>query len=58
MIGENLKVINISDFDQTDWEKILCSEKSDVNFSMNQYLSKIDIPLETHPPLRKLNKQK
>ena len=26
----------ISDFDQTDWEQILCSEKSDVNLSMNQ----------------------
>ena len=32
----------ISDFNQTDWEQILCTEKSDVNFSMNQYLSKID----------------
>ena len=25
----------ISDFDQTDYEQILCTEKSDVNFSMN-----------------------
>ena len=47
----------ISDFDQTDWEQILCSEKSDVNLSMNQYLSKIDSLLETHAPLKKLNKK-
>ena len=25
----------ISDFDQTDYEQILCTEKRDVNFSMN-----------------------
>ena len=47
----------ISDFDQTDWEQILCSKKTDVNFSMNQYLSKIDTLLETHAPLKKLNKK-
>ena len=47
----------ISDFDQTDWEQILCSKKSDVNFSMNQYLSKIDSLLETHAPLENLNKK-
>ena len=43
----------ISDFDQTDWEQILCTEKSDVNFSMNQYLSKIDGLLEIHAQLNK-----
>ena len=47
----------ISDFDQTDWEQIICSEKSDVNFSINQYLSKIDSLLETHAPLKKFNKK-
>ena len=47
----------ISDFDQIDWEQILCSGKSDVNFSMNKYLSKIDSLLETHAPLKKLNKK-
>ena len=47
----------ISDFNQTDWEQILCTEKSDVNFSMNQYLSKIDSLLEIHAPLKKLNKK-
>ena len=47
----------ISDFDQTDWEQILCSRKSDVNLSMNQYLSKIDSLLETHAPRKKLNKK-
>ena len=48
---------SISDFNQTDWEQILCSEKSDVNFSMNQYLSKIDRLLETYAPLKKLNRK-
>ena len=47
----------ICDFDQTDSEQILCSEKSDVNFSLNEYLSKIDRLLETHAPLKKLNKK-
>ena len=48
----------ISDFNQTDWEQILCTEKSKVNFSMNQYLPKIDSLLEIHAPLKKLNKKK
>ena len=47
----------ISDFNQTDWEQILCTEKSDVNFSINQYLSKIDSVLEIHTRLKKLNKK-
>ena len=40
-----------------DWDQILCNEKSDVNFSMNQYRPKIDHLLETHTPLKKLNKK-
>ena len=40
-----------------DWDQILCNEKSDVNFSMNQYRPKIDNLLETHTPLKKLNKK-
>ena len=47
----------ISDFNQTDWEQILCTEKSDVNFSTNQYLSKIDNLLEIYAPFKKLNKK-
>ena len=47
----------ISDFYQTYWAKILCSEKSGANFSMNQYPSKMDSPLETHAPLKKLHKK-
>ena len=39
-----------------DWKQILYSEKIDVNFLMNQYLSKVDDLLETHAPLKKLNK--
>ena len=47
----------ISDLNQTDWEQILCTEKSDINFLMDQYLSKIDILLEIHAPRKKLNKK-
>ena len=43
----------ISDFGQTAWEQILCTGKSDVKFSMNQYLSKIDGLLEVHATLNK-----
>ena len=57
MIGENLKVINLFLILITDWEQVLCNEKSDVKFSMNQYLSKIDRLLETHAPLIKLNQK-
>ena len=32
----------ISDFNQTHWQQILCTEKIDVNFSMNQYLTKTE----------------
>ena len=45
----------IFDFDQTNWEQILCSKKSDLNFSINQYLSKIDSL--SHAPPKKLNKK-
>ena len=48
----------ISDLDQTDCDQILCTEKSDVHFSMNKYLSKIDSLLEIHAPLKTLNKNK
>ena len=43
----------ISDLNQTDWEQILFTDKSDVNFSINQYLSKIDSILQIHAPLLK-----
>ena len=43
----------ISDFNQIDWDQILCTERSDVNFSINLYLSKIEI----HAPLKRLNKK-
>ena len=47
----------ISHSGQADWVQILCSKKSNVNFLVNQYLSKIDSLLETHTPLRTLNKK-
>ena len=47
----------ISDFNQINWEQILCNEENDVNFSMNRYLSKIDSLLDTHAPFKKLNKK-
>ena len=55
MIGENLFLILIKLI--ADWEQTLCSKKSDINFSMNQYLLKIYILLQTHGTLRKLNKK-
>ena len=57
MIGENLKVINLFLILIKLIEQILCSKKTDVNFSMNQYLSKIDRLLEIHAPFKKLNKK-
>ena len=48
MIGENLFLILI---------KLIGSKKSDVNFSIKQYLSKNDSLLETHATLEKLNKR-
>ena len=40
-----------------NWEQILRTEENDVNFSMNKYLSKIDILLDTHGPFKKLNRK-
>ena len=40
----------ISDFNNINWEQILCNEENDVNFSINKYLSKIDSLLNTHAP--------
>ena len=28
----------ISDFNQLNWEQILCNEENDVNFSVNKYV--------------------
>ena len=53
MIGENLIVKKLL----LILIKLIGSEKSDVNFSMNQYLSEIDSLLGTHAPLKKLNKK-
>ena len=47
----------ISDFSQRNWEQILYNEENDVNFSMNEYLSKIDSFLDTHAPFKKLDKK-
>ena len=48
----------IYDFNQINWEQILYNEENDVNFSVNEYLSKIDSLLDTHTPIKKLNKRK
>ena len=47
----------ISDFNQIKWEQILYNENNDVNFSMNEYLSKIDSLLDAHAPIKKINKK-
>ena len=60
MTGEKLKVINLFLIliKLTVSKFYALSEKSKVNFSVNQYLSKIDSLLEIHAPLKKLNKKK
>ena len=47
----------ISDFNQTNWEQILCNDENDVNFSMNKYLLKIDGLIDNHAPFQKRNKK-
>ena len=47
----------IFDFNQTDWQQILCTEQSDVIFSMNQYLSKSHSLLEIMHHLKSLTKK-
>ena len=47
----------ICDFNQINWEQILCNEENDVNLSINKYLSKIDSLVDTHAPLKKLGKK-
>ena len=47
----------ICDFNQINWEQILCSEENDVTFSINKYLSKIDSLLDTHAPFKRLSKK-
>ena len=56
MIGKNSSKF-ISDFNQINWEQILCSEENDVTFSINKYLSKIDSLLDTHAPFKRLSKK-
>ena len=55
MIEKNLKVVNLSDFSEINWEQILYSLENDVNFLMNEYLSKVNSPLDTHAPLKTFN---
>ena len=47
----------IADFNQINWEQILCNEENNVNLSMNEYLSKIDSFLDTHAPMKKPSKK-
>ena len=47
----------IFDFNQIYWEQILYNTENDVNFSMNEYLPKIDSLLDTHAPFKKLKKK-
>ena len=47
----------IPDFNQINLAQILYNEENDVNFSMNENLAKIDSLLDTHEPLKRLNKE-
>ena len=58
VIGKNLKAVNLYlIFNQIKWEQILYNENSDVNFSMNEYLSKIGSLLDAPAPIKKPNKK-
>ena len=46
----------IFDFNQ-NWEQILYNENNDVNFSLNEYLSKVDSLLDAHAPIKSFNKK-
>ena len=47
----------ISDFNQIILKKNLHNEENDVNFSINEYLLKIDSLVDTHATFKKLNKK-
>ena len=48
----------ISDFNQIKWKQILYNDNNDVNFSMNEYLSKTNSLLDAHAQLKNLTKSK
>ena len=47
----------ISDFNQIKWKQILYNDNNDVNFSMNEYLSKTNSLLDAHAQLKNLTKR-
>ena len=58
MIGKKFESSKfISDLNQINWGQILYNEENDINFSMNKYLSKLDSLLDTHAPIKKINKK-
>ena len=58
MIGKNLKAVNLYlIFNQIKWEQILYNENNDVNFSINEYLSKIGSLLDAPAPIKKPSKK-
>ena len=46
----------IQDFQSKDWTDIIHIQKGDVNLSLENYLSNIDLLVKSHAPLKKLNK--
>ena len=47
----------ISDFENANWDEFIQFNKENVNLSLNNYLYKIDLLLEKHSPLKRLNIQ-
>ena len=47
----------ISDFENANWDEIIDVNKENVNLSLSNYLYNIDVLLEKHAPLKRLNKQ-
>ena len=47
----------ISEFENTNWIEIIDVNKEELNLSLNHYLCSINLLLEKHAPLKRLNKQ-
>ena len=44
----------ISDYSNIDWDEVIDINKNDVNFSMESFLSKFNVLLDVHMPLKKI----
>ena len=47
----------ILDYINIDWDEVIDTNRNDVNFSMENFLSKFNELLDSHMPLRKLTQK-